>query len=205
VKDKPRPHSKPRHRQLSPEEIELWLQVTQTVTARKEAYLPALASTEKPAPNGETGSEKAASSPDPDPKLLPPQAKVPASSKPPPLAPLERRVRQKLSRGQLAPEASIDLHGMGQHEAYTALQHFLKEAQSKGIKLVLVVTGKGERGNNPSSETGVLRRAVPLWLSESFYRMVVVGFEEAARPHGGAGALYVRIRRRDRSVKTPPK
>jgi DNA-nicking Smr family endonuclease len=35
--------------------------------------------------------------------------------------------------------------------------------------------------------------------------MVVVGFEEAARPHGGSGALYVRIRRRDHSVKTPPR
>jgi DNA-nicking Smr family endonuclease len=131
-----------------------------------------------------------------------PELKAHLQSHPPALAPLERRVRQKLSRGSLAPEASIDLHGMDQQTAHSELHHFLRNAQKKGLKLVLVVTGKGGRIGNRPDAVGVLKRAVPVWLSEPFYRSIVVGFEEAARQHGGAGALYVRIRRLDRGLKT---
>jgi DNA-nicking Smr family endonuclease len=198
VKEKTRSHPKPRQRQLSVEEIELWLAVTQSVTARKDAYLPSLSILQKPI---EPDVKIPAPAPELSPKPRQPKLQSPFRPSPPVLAPLEKRMRQKLSRGQLAPEASIDLHGMGQHQAYVALQQFLKNAQSSGIKLVLVVTGKGERGHDYAGEPGILRRSVPLWLSESFYRTVVVGFEEAARPHGGSGALYVRIRRFDRGMK----
>jgi DNA-nicking Smr family endonuclease len=58
---------------------------------------------------------------------------------------------------------------------------------------VLVITGKGKIG--AESERGVLRRQVPEWLRQPEFRTFVVGFEEAHVGHGGAGALYVRIRR----------
>jgi DNA-nicking Smr family endonuclease len=58
---------------------------------------------------------------------------------------------------------------------------------------VLVITGKGKTG--AESERGVLRRAVPQWLALPEFRNLVVGFEESHIGHGGAGALYVRIRR----------
>jgi DNA-nicking Smr family endonuclease len=45
-------------------------------------------------------------------------------------------------------------------------------------------------------ERGVLKRQVPLWLAQPEFRALVIGFEEAAPSHGGAGALYVRVRRR---------
>src|SRR5271154_2443677 len=124
VKDKTRPHPKPRQRQLSVEEIELWLKVTEHVTASKNATLPALTAQPKPPPNAEPEPKRPLLAPElPKPQLF----KLKVSAPPPVLAPLERRVRQKLSRGQLVPEASIDLHGMGQHDAYGALQRFLKE------------------------------------------------------------------------------
>jgi DNA-nicking Smr family endonuclease len=63
---------------------------------------------------------------------------------------------------------------------------------------VLVVTGKGERDSAGEQTPGVLRRSVPQWLRGAEYHSIVVGFEEASRPHGGTGALYVRLRRRDR-------
>jgi len=65
---------------------------------------------------------------------------------------------------------------------------------------VIVVTGKGGKQASPvwADEPGVLRRLVPQWLREADMRAVVVGFEEAGRAHGGAGALYVRLRRRER-------
>jgi DNA-nicking Smr family endonuclease len=118
----------------------------------------------------------------------------------PPLAPLERRLKRELSRGRGAIDSAIDLHGMNQAQAHHALRGFLVHMQAQGAKLVIVVTGKGGRPSSASwiDEPGVLRRLVPQWLRETDMRAVVLGFEEAGRTHGGAGALYVRLRRRER-------
>lgn len=116
---------------------------------------------------------------------------------PPPLAPIERRLRSQLRRGLQDVEASIDLHGMRQDEAHLALHGFLRREQARGTRLCLVVTGKG--GPAPAlfgEERGVLRRMVPHWLRLPELRSLVLGFEEAEQRHGGAGALYVRLRRR---------
>jgi DNA-nicking Smr family endonuclease len=113
-------------------------------------------------------------------------------------AAIERRLRQKLSRGRAAPDAEIDLHGMRREEAFVALRKFLLRAQSDGARLVLVVTGKGNRAASGDFARGVLRNSVPGWLCGPEYQAIVAGFEEAARPHGGSGALYVRLRRRIR-------
>ncbi|MCX4199043.1 Smr/MutS family protein, partial [Methylobacterium organophilum] len=102
-----------------------------------------------------------------------------------------------LRRGRLAIEARIDLHGMVQAEAHAALTGFLLRARAAGHSYVLVVTGKGGPGYADAfSERGVLRRSVPHWLRGPDLRGIVLGFEEAARHHGGGGALYVRLRRR---------
>ncbi|WP_026608482.1 Smr/MutS family protein [Methylocapsa acidiphila] len=188
-----------RARRLTAEEIELWLTVAKTVEPRRGHLLP------KPAPV----EGMAAPSVDPAPAVaaeIAPAAPAatPRSQKPPPLAPLERRLRQKLSRGLAAPDAAIDLHGMRRQEAFVALRQFLSRAQRDGARLVLVVTGKGERGGAEDGDSGVLRRNVPQWLRGPEYHAIVIGFEEAARPHGGAGALYVRLRRRDRAPRGNP-
>jgi DNA-nicking Smr family endonuclease len=130
----------------------------------------------------------------------PPQSPraAPARSKGtlPPLAPLERRTKAALRRGRQGIEGVIDLHGMRQAEAHDALRAFLRRSQAAGLKVVLVVTGKGAvSDDNPFAERGVLRRMVPHWLRLPDLRPLVGGFEEAAHHHGGAGALYVRLRR----------
>src|SRR3954468_6132492 len=119
---------------------------------------------------------------------------VPKLMKPavPPLAPLGRRERSRLLRGKSEIDARLDLHGMTQSRAHQALHSFLHRAHGDRLSFVLVITGKGTVGD---SERGVLRRQVPHWLSLPEFRQLVIGFEEAAIGHGGAGALYVRIRR----------
>jgi DNA-nicking Smr family endonuclease len=112
----------------------------------------------------------------------------------PPLSAIDRRARQKIVRGRVEIDARIDLHGMKQREAKERLAAFLHRAQAQGKSLVLVITGKGTAAPH-GAERGVLRRAVPLWLALPELRPLVIGFEEAAPSHGGAGALYVRIRR----------
>jgi DNA-nicking Smr family endonuclease len=114
----------------------------------------------------------------------------------PPLAPLGRRLRQRVARGSTAIDARIDLHGLTQEDAHHALRRFLRGAQADGASLVLVITGKGARGDAMrGSERGVLKRLVPHWLRLPEFRATVVGFEPAHASHGGEGALYVRIRR----------
>lgn len=120
----------------------------------------------------------------------------PAVPAPPPLAPLENRLRTQLRRGQQSVDAVIDLHGMRQDEAHLALRAFLRREQGRGTRLALVVTGKGAAGASLfGDERGVLRRVVPHWLRLPDLRPFVVGFEEAQARHGGSGALYVRLRR----------
>ena len=106
----------------------------------------------------------------------------------------------RLRRGKLAPEATIDLHGLRREEAHQALAAFLGRAQAAGKRCVLVITGKGTdrsagRPREMGEETGVLKRQVPRWLNEAPNRGRIIAFVEARPQHGGAGALYVLLKR----------
>jgi DNA-nicking Smr family endonuclease len=103
--------------------------------------------------------------------------------------PLEKPVKRKLAKGHLAIEARIDLHGMIQSEAHGFLLHFLLRAHDRGLRHVLVITGKG----TSLGSDGALKRAVPMWFSLPEFRMLISSYETAARNHGGEGALYVRL------------
>ncbi len=131
-----------------------------------------------------------------------PQTSVPLkpANAQPSLAPFEEKTLRRLARGLVEIDARIDLHGMRQERAHAALAAFLRRQQAAGARIVLVVTGKGRPG---SEGRGVLRESVPRWLAGSEFRHLVVGFEEANRRHGGAGALYVRIRRRREGTRPP--
>jgi DNA-nicking Smr family endonuclease len=109
--------------------------------------------------------------------------------------PLEKPTKQKLAKGKLSIEARLDLHGLFQAEAHDLLLDFIYRAHDRGLRHVLIITGKG---SSMGSE-GALRRAVPLWFSKPEFRFLISSYEWAARHHGGDGALYVRLARVDRS------
>ncbi len=173
-------------RRLTNAEAELWMAVTATVRPFRA----------RPAPTPEAAPVVAEPIPGrpPPPEAhrdRPPEPQRPAT---PPLSEIDRRTRLMIKRGRLGVDAKLDLHGMRQEEALRALTGFLRRAQADGAKVAIVVTGKGLS----LEEGGVLRRVVPHWLQSPHLRDVVVGFGEAARHHGGEGALYVRIRRAGR-------
>jgi len=130
------------------------------------------------------------------------RAAVPAAEQPAPVAsakktsgihhPLERPVKRKIAKGRLALEARIDLHGLVQSEAHVILLDFLIRAHERGMRHVLVITGKG---SSLGSE-GALKRAVPFWFSKPEFRYLISSYETAAQHHGGEGALYIRLARR---------
>jgi DNA-nicking Smr family endonuclease len=180
-----------RKRALSDEERTLWDTVTRAVKPLRRRRVKA-EEVETPAPATLKAAPKAAKqSPvkGPAPKPAAPR------SAPPPLAPIDRKLKQKLGRGTKAIDARIDLHGMTQADAHAALSHFLRRAQRDGASVVLVITGKGAVASDPYAERGVLKRQVPHWLESGEMRSFVVGFESAGIGHGGAGALYVRVRK----------
>lgn len=92
--------------------------------------------------------------------------------------------------GREAIGGRIDLHGLGQDAARAALTAFIADSAARGLRGVLVITGKGTLGD------GVLRRRTPEWLAEPPLRPMIAGISEAHRRHGGAGALYVALKRR---------
>lgn len=105
---------------------------------------------------------------------------------------LDGRTMERLRRGRLRPDATLDLHGMTRDEARTALDDFLARAQKKGQRCVIVVTGRGLR----SEGGGVLRAELPHWLNLPPNRGRILGFAQAQPKDGGAGATYVLLKRR---------
>jgi DNA-nicking Smr family endonuclease len=175
----------PGRRHLSDEERTLWESVARQVKPlRKKPRIGKAA-----APMSESPQLRTPASPRPIPSMSAPKPSKPAV---PPLAPLGRRERSRLSKGRSEIDARLDLHGMTQSRAHRMLLGFLQRAHRDGLTFVLVITGKGVAGD---TERGVLRRQVPQWLALPEFRTLVVGFEEAHVGHGGEGALYVRIRR----------
>jgi DNA-nicking Smr family endonuclease len=185
-----------RRRQLSDEEETLWAGFARSIKPLKSAK-PVAKTSLKSSATPSVASPPAPSQPRSHP-VTPPETR-PAPS--PPLAPLGRRLKQRVARGREPIDARLDLHGMTQQQAHAALLRFLHRAQASGVKTALVVTGKGLRkssrsdGRDADNRPGVLKRQVPMWLALPEFRPLVVGFDDAHVGHGGEGALYVRLRR----------
>lgn len=176
-----------------PDDDQLWRAVTQGVERLKQQRSKAISST--PAVVAPRTPERIA--PLPSGKLSP----IPTSSKrsptPPPLVMgqgtgVDKRTVQRLKRGRLAIEARLDLHGLTQSEAHARLDSFLETSQDRGLRSVLVITGKGRI----SREGGVLRRMVPQWLNTSPNRERVLTMSQSQPKDGGSGAIYLLIKKR---------
>lgn len=114
---------------------------------------------------------------------------------------IEPKLRRKLMRGRIEIDGTLDLHGMRQVEARSALIRFLTARYARGDRTILVITGKGLKKVDEDStrivERGVLRAMLPLWLNEPVLAPLVSGWDSAAQGHGGEGAFYVRLRRNE--------
>ena len=186
-------------RRLRPDEARLWRGVAQTLVLAPGAALPPdpdliaappPVSPQAPEPKG----------PRPPAKRIKPAAKSPAlatakprTAPPKPAAPpqaIEPGRKRRIARERDPIEARLDLHGMDQDRARAALHSFILRASDQGFRAVLIITGKGNLGD------GILRTRTPDWLAEAPVRERVAGYALAERHHGGAGALYVALKRR---------
>ncbi|MCK5285010.1 MAG: Smr/MutS family protein [Alphaproteobacteria bacterium] len=113
---------------------------------------------------------------------------------------VDRRTEERLRRGQMEIEARLDLHGMTQGEAHSALMAFIVSCYEQRKRCVLVITGKGKKSRDTNddwlvSKSGILKRRVPEWLSVEEMKPYVLRFVTAKSRDGGDGALYVLLRR----------
>ena len=111
---------------------------------------------------------------------------------------MDAKAFARMSRGKLSPEARIDLHGLTLAEAHPQLIGFVLGAQAQGLRLVLVITGKGRRPTDDGpvpQRHGILRHQVPRWLVQAPLGSAVLQVAEAHLRHGGSGAFYVYLRR----------
>lgn len=111
--------------------------------------------------------------------------------KPGQLQGLDRKRGERLRKGKLEIEATLDLHGLTLDRAEAAVRSFITSSQSMGRRTVLVITGKGYQHGSE----GVLRSGLPRWLNTEPLRSKIVAFDFAQPRHGGQGAYYVYIRK----------
>lgn len=105
---------------------------------------------------------------------------------------LDPRVVRRLRRGEFAVQAHVDLHGLLKDEAKSELESFLAKSRQQGKRCVLVVHG---RGLHSKDQVPVLKEALKRWMQTGRFARHVLGFS-TARPHdGGAGAIYVLLKR----------
>jgi DNA-nicking Smr family endonuclease len=168
-------------RPLKPEEIRVWSVVAGTVHP-----LPGRA-TPVPPPTAEAAAADS-------PAHVPPPPPPPKKRGPPRrgLDEIEPNRQHRIARERDPIAARLDLHGYDQDRARAVLEGFLRRAWDDGFRAVLVITGKGVQGD------GVLRRRAPEWLAAAHLAPIVAGVSEAHRRHGGAGALYVALKRKPR-------
>jgi DNA-nicking Smr family endonuclease len=171
-------------RGLSAEERALWARVAATVTplAGREG------DTVQTAPPEAVGiiprSIQRASIPPKAPRLI----------EQPPADTLDGGWDRRLRRGAVAPDRTIDLHGHTLATAHSALEHALARAVMDDVRVLLVVTGKPPKAE--ARGRGLIRASIGDWLGGSGYRDRIAAVRHAHPRHGGAGALYVILRRK---------
>ena len=103
---------------------------------------------------------------------------------------------KKLARGLVSPDCSIDLHGHNLSTAYATLDGALEQSIRMGDRVVLLVTGKPPRAESERPHArGAIRAAIGDWLAGSRHAGAIAAVRGAHPRHGGAGALYIILRR----------
>ena len=195
-------------RRLTPGEAALWARVVAQVNPIDPRRLPAAPPLPpEPAIAPAPSPPIAASAPPARVKGRVPPPRTPAepSRPPPPPATLDGGWDRRLARGLVAPDTMVDLHGHTLASAYAALDAGLERAIARGDRVLLLVTGKPPR---PESERpharGAIRSAVGDWIAASRHAARIAAVRGAHPRHGGAGALYI-VLRRPRETAAPRK
>jgi DNA-nicking Smr family endonuclease len=170
-------------RRLDPEEARLWARVVESVRP--------LDGTVPPPVSAEVGTKESVP---PDSHRRRGARAPPPSVRPVPGTTLDGSWDRRLSRGLVSPDATLDLHGHNLATAYDLLDRRLDDAIRAGARLLLLVTGKPPSPTG-GARRGAIRAAVGDWLHASRHAGRIAAVRNAHPRHGGAGAIYIVLRR----------
>lgn len=188
-----------RPRGLLPDEAELWGQVARTITplrrvSRKLAETdPLLSAPLEPVPAPKPAARVKGRVPPPP----PPPVAAPERQRPLDRHGLDGSWEKKLARAEVHPDFTLDLHGHGLDAAYARLDHGLAQALAMGARVVLVITGKPRpvEAADRGERRGAIRAKLLDWLAHGSHAHRIASVRGAHRKHGGAGAVYVILKR----------
>ncbi len=86
-------------------------------------------------------------------------------------------------------DARLDLHGLKVSDAHHRTHHFILGAVARGVRTLLIITGKGRRGE------GMIRRELPYWLEAPALQPFILAMTYARPEEGGEGAYRILLRR----------
>jgi DNA-nicking Smr family endonuclease len=167
-------------RRLNPDEAKLWARVVDSVRPLGAGFAAPVEEAEKQA------------TPAPAPRKPVPRPR--AAVRKAPGETLDATWDRRLAGGLVSPDSALDLHGHNLATAYDLLDRWLDEAIRSGARLMLLVTGKAPSPGG-GAKRGAIRAAVGDWLHASRHAGRIAAVRNAHPRHGGAGALYIVLRR----------
>lgn len=192
-----------RKRDLSGEERALWSLVTRDVKPAKKKRRPRApeapsAKRESPAPPPTGAARRRRSDiptaqPGEGMKAAAPRRKSP----PPALGAGDPAADRRAAKGLIPIERTLDLHGLTEASAHARVTRFILGAQADGVRLVLIITGKGAARGGEGR--GVIRRRFVDWVEAAPLRAAIARVGQAKPKDGGEGAFYVFLKRKTRS------
>ena len=114
---------------------------------------------------------------------------------------MDFKLHNKLKQGKMRPEAKLDLHGLNLAQAQPILSKFVLNAHSRGLRLILIITGKGKNSEDNDvipRRKGILKAAVPNWLAMEPLSSKILQTTNAHVKHGGGGAFYIYLRKKSK-------
>ena len=178
-------------RRLDAEEQALWRRVAASVRPLR-GHKHRAGAPQSPPPADERTPPLPIARPAPPPAARPIRTAAPGDT-------LDAGWDRRLRRGMVAPDRTIDLHGHTLASAHGALDQALDRAVADGARLLLLVTGRPprpqEHGGGERPRRGAIRASIGDWLAGSRHSGRIAAVRNAHPRHGGAGALYVILRR----------
>ena len=95
----------------------------------------------------------------------------------------------------------LDLHGFTLNQANEVVKEFIEESYEKGLKKLIIITGKGLRSKsaeNPylSEKFNVLRHSVPEYImKQESLNNKIINISAAEKKDGGDGAIYIFLKK----------
>ena len=111
---------------------------------------------------------------------------------------IDNQTAKRFKRSEFPVEATLDLHGKTENQAFAAVDEFIRKAWLSGKRCVIIITGKGyhQEDSDYFNPKGKLKERVPLWLNRRELRPLILAYKHPEAKLGGSGALYILLRRK---------